>query len=367
MALPARLSARWVAVISLLAALAFGLLRLAQADWDPVGLAEIGTRFAVGDPDGSEGYDGQFAYYIAANPDPQQVAPHLDVPAYRYQRILYPLTARFLALGMPSFVPWTLFLLNLAAHALGTWAVARWLALRGSVEVYALAYGLWVGLIGAVGLDLNEPLAYALVAGAWLVRGKQMPKLGATLLTLALFAKETTILFLAAALAADAIQKRWRDSVVWLGIGGALFGIWQAWLWLTFGRPGLGAGGAMATPFEWIPFMGLARIGLASLGALMLYLLIFGPSIVLPAVWGVVASLRDVLRRKYDAEAFALLINSAAIAFLPFSTFREPLGLVRMASGLVLAVVCHAALRGNRRAQNYSLFWIALLALLAQS
>ena len=46
---------------------------------------------------GKAGYDGQFNYAIAA--DPLHASPALDVPAYRYQRILYPLLVRALALG----------------------------------------------------------------------------------------------------------------------------------------------------------------------------------------------------------------------------------------------------------------------------
>ena len=123
----------------------------------------------------------------------------------------------------------------------------------------------------------------------------------------------------------------------------------------------------MATPFELIPFMGLARVGQVSLAALGMYLAIFGPTIVFPAIWGAIASLRDILRRTIDSEAWGMLLNATAIALLPFSTFREPLGLVRVASGLVLAVILFAASRGRRRAMNYSLFWIAMLAMLIRS
>jgi hypothetical protein len=62
-----------------------------------------------------------------------------------------------------------------------------------------------------------------------------------------------------------------------------------------------------------------------------------------------------------------LLLNATALVFLPFSTFREPLGLVRVASGLILAMIYYIARRGHRRAQNYSLFWMAMLAMLIRS
>jgi hypothetical protein len=110
---------------------AFAVWRLQAAGWQPVALAELGTRYAQIEPSGSEGYDGQFTYYVAMDPRPEAVAPHLDVPAYRYQRILYPLLARALALGQPAWIPWSLILISLIAQAVGTWAVASFLADHG--------------------------------------------------------------------------------------------------------------------------------------------------------------------------------------------------------------------------------------------
>jgi hypothetical protein len=43
--------------------------------------------------------------------------------------------------------------------------------------------------------------------------------------------------------------RRRRLSIV---IGLAAFLVWQAWLWRTFGEPGIGSGGAMSTGFELI-------------------------------------------------------------------------------------------------------------------
>jgi hypothetical protein len=44
-----------------------------------------------------------------------------DVPAYRYQRILYPVAARALALGNADLVPWTLIIVNVIALMAGVW------------------------------------------------------------------------------------------------------------------------------------------------------------------------------------------------------------------------------------------------------
>jgi hypothetical protein len=348
--------------------------RLAEANWDPLALAELGTRYALGAPDGSPGYDGQFNYYIASALSPQAVVENLDVPAYRYQRILYPLLARLIALARPAWIPWTLLGLNLIAHALGTAALAAYLEGKGLQGWYALSYGLWVGLIAPVGLDLNEPLSFALVIAGWLLLERRRPLAATACLALALFAKETALIFWFAALAAALFTSRDRRLRAGLAAGGLAFAGWQLWLLTQFGRIGLGSGGDMATPFEWIPFMGLWRIGTVNPRALVLFLIIFGPAVVGPAVWGAIASLRALVAGSRGPSEFGLLFSSAAIMALPFSTFREPLGLVRAADGLVLAVMLFAsgqyaaAQAGNRkrwlRPVRLALFWIPLLAIL---
>lgn len=364
MAMSARLRTYWPVLITLCVSAAYTLWRLSSAHWDPIALAELGTVYAEGIPTGSEGYDGQFAYYIAVDPDPYSVEEHLDVPAYRYQRILYPILSRVLSGADILRIPWSLLIVNLAAHVIGTWAVVRLLIDYGSHPRYGLIYGLWVGLVATVALDLNEPLAHALVATGWLARRREKYLLSATLLGLALFTKESTLLFWGAALVTDLlVRKEWR-SVSGLIAGGIAFIGWQIWLWYVFGSSGLGSGGGMATPFELIPFMGLWRIGESGIKVLGLFILIFGTTIALPALWGLIASARAVRQEWGTAENWGLLTNSLLIVFLPFSTFREPLGLLRVATGFVLAVILFAANRSHKRALNYGMFWISLLVVL---
>lgn len=350
--------------LALLVSTAFVTVRLSRADWDPVSLADPGTRYTEGDPGGTEGYDGQFVYYIAMDPDPGRIAPKLDVPAYRYQRILYPMMARLLAGGDPRWIPWTLIVIAVAAHTAGTLAVTALVAGYGQPTRYALAYGLWAGLVAAAALDLHEPLAYALVAGAWLARRNRRNVLGAGLMGLALFAKETSLVFWGAWLAADLVTPGARRHAAWLALAAAPFGLWQIWLWRFFGSPGLASGGAYATPFEWIPFMGLWRVGGVHPAVLALYLAILGPTIVVPAAWGIVSTVRRLWRGELSEETINLFANASAVAFLPFSTFREPFSVFRVATGLVLAILVYAARHGMRRPLNYSLFWISLLVIL---
>ena len=358
------MKAYWPATVSTLVAAAYVVFRLANLGWQPIELFELGTRFSEGVEDGSPGYDGQFSYYIAENLDPQAVEPKLDVPAYRYQRILYPIAARVLTIGQDAWLPWTLVIVGLLAHWLGTWAVARLLLDQVVNPWYSLSYGLWVGMVASIGLGLGEPLAYGLAAGGWLARSKGRTVWSALLFGLALFAKETTIVFLAAAILAELTDQRRGRALAAYFTAATAFAAWQAWLWITFGTPGLASGGDMATAFEWIPFMGLFRIGSVDRLTLGLFLLIYLPTIVLPTLWAVIASARSLLRGLRSAEAWSLLGNGIAIMVLPFSTFREPLGLLRFASGLVLAVVLFSASQNLMRPLRYGLFWSALLSIL---
>src|SRR3990170_3622248 len=92
-------------------------LTLARYGGDP-------RAFAVSCPDpqristGRCGYDGQFTYTIAT--DPAGGVPFMDVPAYRYQRILYPMLARVIGLGQADSIAWALILVNLIALMAGT-------------------------------------------------------------------------------------------------------------------------------------------------------------------------------------------------------------------------------------------------------
>ncbi|MFN2147262.1 MAG: hypothetical protein ACK2T2_02630 [Anaerolineales bacterium] len=361
-----RLARWWPALVALLAGVIYAGIRMAPEGFDPIALAEVGPRYAEQKPDAEPGYDGQFTLYIALDPNPAQVAPYLDVPAYRYQRILLPILGRMLGLGQPALIPWSLLLINLAALVMGTRLLTGLVVDRGYAPVYALIYGLWVGVLAPVGLDLHEPLAYALVILAFVLRekGRQFPS--ALAVCLAFFAKETTLIFWPVLLVSGS-PREWTRFRTGLVFGALAFIVWQAWLWRTFGAPGIGSGGEMATGFEWIPYMGLWRIGEYGWQVLLLFIAIMLPSIVVPSIWGIVTSTLSMIRDRYlDVNSLALWANSLLIAFTPHSTFREPLGIVRLADGMVLGLVLYSTKFHKKRVLNYALFWIAMLFLLVE-
>jgi hypothetical protein len=363
---------RWLRpwMVVLLVGLAYVGLTLARYGGDPLAFALVGTRYSQGDPQGSQGYDGQFAYYIAR--DPVGGWRHCDVPAYRYQRVLYPLLASVLALGRPEMVGWTLIALNLAALAGGTYFTEQLLAARGMSRWYALAYGLYGGLVAGLRLDLSEPLAYGLVqAGLWAWEkqrrrgaGGQRSSAAGVLLALAALTKETTLVAVAGLSLHLALDRRWREAIR-LGLAAGLpFAAWQCVLWAWLGRPGIRAGGAMATPFEWLPFAGLLRAAPVRTSVFWLLLAIEGPLFVLPTVWALIVSARDLLRGRRHPWITVLLAQAAVLPFLPFSTWREPLAMARLAVGLVAATLLYGAFHRSRHVLTFSLFWLATLALL---
>lgn len=357
-------SAAWTAaqpaLVSLVLLVLLAATQVILQGGDPLGLARLGTRYNLGDPNGSEGYDGQFVYYIAQTPDPELARPKLDVPAYRYQRILLPLLARALSLGNSSWLAWSLVALGVLSQAAGVWAVARLMESWASNRWYALVYGLFAGFTLSVSVFLPEPLAYSLVAWGLYAHLRDKPLLSAALLGLALFAKETVIFFPLAVLAEHLWRRRWREAALLAGVTFLPFALFQLWLWRVFGQPGIGSGGAMATSFELIPFWGLLQIGRYSLFYLLMMLVVFAPAVILPVVWGLWSSIQRLLKGEGNFVVFALLANAAILPFLPFSTYRETGGLIRFCCGLALAVELFSACYRRQRAMNYSIFWIVL-------
>lgn len=348
---------------------------VATNDGDPLILATIGTRFSEGEPNGSEGYDGQFAYYAAR--DPLNGWLHCDIPAYRYQRILYPMLARLLALGQKGLIPFTLPLVSIIALGAGTWLTERLLCRYKMSRWYALTYGLYAGQLMSVRLNLNEPLAHALVQAAiltaeqarWSKRdtpdgsGLGWPAL---FFALAALTKETTLVFVAGYLLFLVARRQWRRTAgLALGVG-LPFLAWQVVLWAWLGSPGVGSGGAGATSWEILPFRGLWSVGTIDLRVLGLLALVMVPLTVVPALLSLWATGRDLWQGRWHPFTAMLLANALMMLFLPQSTYREPLAMLRLTTGLVVGTIIYGAAKRSKRILNYTLLWLASLVFLTK-
>lgn len=334
---------------------------LIAANGNPMAFVLPGTHFTQGDPAGTEGYDGQFAWQIAKNP--AGAAPYIDVPAYRYQRILYPLLARLVAFGQPALIPWTMLLINLAAIGVGTWATEKLLRHLGVNRWYALVYGLYGGQLLALRTDLTEPLAQALAMLAMLAWAKDKRRLAVLAFALAALTKETMLVFGAAYGLYALWQKEWR-WVFGLGLAAVPFAAYQLFLYLWLGSFGVGSGGQGATPFIPVPLAGWLSIAWVSVPAFLLISLVVGPLSILPALIGVRLSARSLAAKHIHPLTLSLLLNSLVILFLPASTFREPAGMARLTQGLVAAMLLFGGLTRSKRVLNYSFLWLFSIILL---
>ena len=310
---------------------------------------------AGGDPLAFVTYDGHFAYQIALRPT--AAAPFLDVPAYRYQRVFYPLVGYLFSLGQANLVPWALIGVNIVAISLGTWAAARLLLRFDASHWYALTYGLYGGNFVALRANLTEPLAYGLVALAILAWEKERRGWATVAFSLAVLTKEVTLVFVAAYVVWALVRREWRWA---MGLGTAVlpFAVLQFVLWAWLGTPGVGSGGAGATPFSPLPLGGWLSIAGFNMTAFLLVSLMVVPISIIPTLAGIGLSLRQLWVGWRHPIVYSLLLNGIAILFLPASTFREGAAMVRLTQGVMLSMLLFGGLTKSRRVLNYSLLWI---------
>jgi hypothetical protein len=287
------------------------------------------------------GYDGQFSLFIAA--DPVGARPYLDNPAYRYSRPLYPLTARVVSLGRVGALPWVLVLLGIAAVGVATYALAAILAREGVEPWYGALFAAYPGIFLAVSHDLAEPLAYALVALALLVRPRRLV-LASVFFALAGLTRETTLIFpVVIGLWLVLAERRRRNGILVLAISllpylALKLGL-GAWLG-AFGAP-------QQARLEPIPFLGLLRQWPWSDYDVQQLLAVVLPGLLaLGVVWW--------SSRRLTVELCLLAANVLVlVALLPKPTYVNYLASGRVAAGVIVAfLLCvPALLREGRVAQ----------------
>lgn len=341
--------------------LLYVVVTLAHNNFDPLRFALIGSQFDPGIANGTPGYDGQFAYQIAR--DPANAWKKIDVPAYRYQRIVYPIAARALALGNVDLMPWTLIVINLGALIAGVCFTEKILEHYQANRWHALVYGLNAGLLMSVRLDLTEPLAYALAQLSVLLLLKDRTRWSAITFALAVLTKETTLLFIAGVALTYWLQQHWRKLIELLLITIGPFVIWQLVLLRWFGLFGIGSGGALATPFEIVPLRGLWSIAAIDVRVFLLLAAIAVPLAVLPMLIAFRLVWRDWRTQRFDLASALLLLNAGIILFTPQSTFREPLAMARFVVGLIATVLIYAAARKSKRGLRFAWLWLFTLGL----
>jgi len=338
------------------------LVVLATNQWDPMAFIRLGTRFSQGDPNGTIGYDGQFVYQIAL--DPLGAAPYIDIPAYRYQRILYPLAGRLLSLGQPELIPWVLIALNIVALVITTHVMTLLLARNRLSRWYAVTVGVFAGQLVSLRFVVNEPLALMFALLAIYAFETERRRWGAVFLALSVLSKETALLFVAGYLLYYLIKKQWRLFIEVGLISLTPFIILQAILWVTLAEIGVRSGGEGATAFNFIPFGSLLAFGLADPQVLITVLIMLGPLVILPTLALIVVVIRFLRHHDPIPVAIILALHLLLMVTLPFSTYVDLPGVLRLTSGLVVSTIVFATIIRSRRILNYSTLWIASVAYL---
>jgi hypothetical protein len=346
-------------MVVLLLAVLYCLATLTAKNWDPMSFVLIGRQY---DPvKGTErlGYDGQFAYQIAV--DPSGASDKLDISAYRYQRILYPLTARLLGLGNPSLIPWMMILINIISVTLGTLATEMILKAHDKNRWFALVYGLFAGQMLSLRLDLTEPLAFMLAQWGVLFFDRQHFGWSGVLFALAGLTRELTLLFPAACALSLLVQDRnWRGAV-WGLLTALPFALWQVFLRIWLGSWGVSSGGAFASSFEIVPYRGWWGYHTPETHIFILFSIFVLLVALIPATAGIVTGIKRMWQGRRSAGVFILLLNSLIFPFLPTSNVLNPPGLIRVVIGLTAAVLDYGALEGSGKALRFSLLWLFLL------
>jgi hypothetical protein len=187
---------------------------------------------------------------------------------------------------------------------------------------------------------------------------------GAFWLALAVLGKETALAFVGGYLLYFLLKRCWRAMLETGLISLGPFVVWQVVLWLTLGEPGLKSGGQGATTFNLVPFGGLLAFKPGDTATLFAILVILGPLVVLPSLALAVSLARTFLRGGFSPLTFILALHVVIMATLPFSTYVDLPGMLRLTSGLVVATVACAASVQSRRMLAYSALWLGSLAFL---
>ena len=299
------------------------------------------------------GFDGQLYYYIALDPANARYYIDSGEVGLRYERILYPLTARILALGQPGLVPYAMLLINLVAVALGTLAVAAWLRRKGVSPWFAAIFGFYPGLLISLQRDLTEPLAYALVALAIYLfdfGGRRRFLWAGLVFALAALTRETTVVF--PVVYALRFLPNWRRTTLFAGLALLPLAAYELYLWRWLGIIGTQSGPGA------IPFMGLISNDWK--------LVRQGPEIVgiiLPAGICALLAIRGLAKGIRRVEIAVLLANIAALVlFLPDSAWDAYTTSGRVSVGVVLAAIYCIPYLPALRLKNSLVPWVVAAA-----
>lgn len=334
------------------------------ADINRVEGARLGLeRYAIAS---NIGYDGQFFFFLAYRPSFIFTCPRgpalcsTNEPAFRWQRVLYPLTARALALGHPDLLGGALLAVNFLAILVTVALVAQMAVEAGASRWLGACAGLYTGEVLGFLRDLADPFSVMwLVIAVYLFR-KQAWRWGALSLAAALLTREALALVVPVLLVPLLFQRRWLVLIESALLAFGPFVAWQAVLKHLYGRWPLIAADPQAAKLARFPFEGLLHVRNTTSDFTLMLIFVGVPMcigfvIALRAVWqhGPLHLLADPL------PAF-VVVYLGLVSMTYWFNWADIWAPTRLAApGLVLALVVVAGLRAPTLRISYA----AILAL----
>ncbi|MCG3205431.1 MAG: hypothetical protein KCHDKBKB_02152 [Elusimicrobia bacterium] len=276
-------------------------------------------------------YDGAFLYAMTFDPliITGKALPYVDVPDYRYKRMLYPLLANLTAFNQPKLFPYSLFFINVIAWILC--AIAGWrIAINENLPRFALAFGLLslTGLTFATFRTLAEPLALALVLWGGYFWRKESKKTAVVFFALAGLARENTLLVPIAATTFGIFKEglSWRKGAVYLVMSLLPFAIWATYLshrlpsegYVYFSRLGFPLMGLIAEGRQIFVFSTTSTEKIRSLSILISVLaitpIVLFNFIRFPTFWGALAATEVLFCSVLRGDIWLYHAGSARIA-----------------------------------------------------
>jgi hypothetical protein len=212
----------------------------------------------------STGYDGQFYYRLALNPFTAKQTDfgiHIDSPAYRHQRIFYPLLVSVLSFNNPGRVPTNLILVNYIALCCIAWLGSAYVKSINIPALWGILFSFYPGFLLSLSRDLTEIVAACFVLATLLSLRKDKPVIATVLLSAAIFTRETAALVAISGALIYCLnitkQRNWQ-KVPWyfFTVPILCFSCWEVFLFFHWGNIPL-VGEAQKIR---VPFTGVIRI-----------------------------------------------------------------------------------------------------------
>jgi hypothetical protein len=341
----------------------------------PIWLAfnDVGLKFSsrIGDQGSAIatlGYDGQFYFYMAQNPAfitrcaSGWVDCPFDAQPLREERILYPMTARVLALGNSDWIHPILFLIDFASIVLTVILVSELCVAAGVSRWLSVAAGLFCGDLLGLLRDTADPYGVMWTVLAVFLLRKGRPLWSAVAVAAALLTREQLVLVLPLLCMPLLAERRWRTAALFLVIAMTPFLLWQLQLYRLFGSFGLSGSVATTHGIE-PPFQALLQYyGDPYFAPTVVFVAIpLIASFVVSVYWMVQHGARALLQDPVPlmAAVYAVLATLTARAEWadPFASGRP------VAPGIALSVIVAAGISPRLR-NSYALLLCATVLVL---